>query len=233
MLSKASGPRPHTHSSTSPALVGDRASQQPTSGSPQATLGGQGRGADEGAGRTGCALRAPGLCSFPLPSVRLSLGPGCQHGSRGPSPCPSRVGGPFPREGRGGCGRSRSGNGRVAGSRPRALTRGRSLPHSQRKQARELLAALQKVVVPIYCTSFLAVEEDKQQKIARVRGAAGRPGRAGAGGVRARLPLTSLSPLHVQLLQLWEKNGYFDDSIIQQLQSPALGLGQYQVCTAP
>lgn len=35
-------------------------------------------------------------------------------------------------------------------------------------------------------------------------------------------------PLH-QLLQLWEKNGYFDDSIIQQLQSPALGLGQYQV----
>lgn len=34
---------------------------------------------------------------------------------------------------------------------------------------------------------------------------------------------------HVQLLQLWEKNGYFDDSIIQQLQSPALGLGQYQV----
>lgn len=71
------------------------------------------------------------------------------------------------------------------------------LHHCQRKQARELLAALQKVVVPIYCTSFLAVEEDKQQKIAR-------------------------------LLQLWEKNGYFDDSIIQQLQSPALGLGQYQ-----
>lgn len=33
----------------------------------------------------------------------------------------------------------------------------------------------------------------------------------------------------VQLLQLWEKNGYFDESIIQQLQSPALGLGQYQV----
>lgn len=57
----------------------------------------------------------------------------------------------------------------MAGSRPRALTRGKSLPHSQRKQARELLAALQKVVVPIYCTSFLAVEEDKQQKIARVR----------------------------------------------------------------
>lgn len=33
----------------------------------------------------------------------------------------------------------------------------------------------------------------------------------------------------LQLLQLWEKNGYFDESIIQQLQSPALGLGQYQV----
>ncbi|KAL1766952.1 calcium homeostasis endoplasmic reticulum protein isoform X2, partial [Sigmodon hispidus] len=64
---------------------------------------------------------------------------------------------------------------------------------SQCKQARELLGALQKVVVPIYCSSFLAVEEDKQQKIAL-------------------------------LLQLWEKNGYFDDSIIQQLQSPALGL---------
>ncbi|KAL7992848.1 hypothetical protein Chor_017104 [Crotalus horridus] len=71
------------------------------------------------------------------------------------------------------------------------------LHHCQRKQQRDLLAALQKVVVPIYCTSFLAVEEDKQQKIAR-------------------------------LLQLWEKNGYFDESIIQQLQSPALGLGQYQ-----
>ncbi|KAB0406634.1 hypothetical protein E2I00_018637 [Balaenoptera physalus] len=33
----------------------------------------------------------------------------------------------------------------------------------------------------------------------------------------------------ISLLQLWEKNGYFDDSIIQQLQSPALGLGQYQI----
>lgn len=69
----------------------------------------------------------------------------------------------------------------MAGSRPRALTRGRSLPHSQRKQARELLAALQKVVVPIYCTSFLAVEEDKQQKIARVRGAASRAEDGGQG----------------------------------------------------
>uniref|UniRef100_A0A4W5RJA8 Calcium homeostasis endoplasmic reticulum protein n=1 Tax=Hucho hucho TaxID=62062 RepID=A0A4W5RJA8_9TELE len=58
-------------------------------------------------------------------------------------------------------------------------------------------SALQKVVVPIYCTSFLAVEEDKQQKITR-------------------------------LLQLWEKNGYFDEVTIQQLQSPAVGLGQYQ-----
>uniref|UniRef100_A0AAY5EMN8 Calcium homeostasis endoplasmic reticulum protein n=1 Tax=Electrophorus electricus TaxID=8005 RepID=A0AAY5EMN8_ELEEL len=71
------------------------------------------------------------------------------------------------------------------------------LHHCQRKNQRDLLAALQKVVVPIYCTSFLAVEEDKQQKITR-------------------------------LLQLWEKNGYFDDVSIQQLQSPALGLGQYQ-----
>uniref|UniRef100_A0A665SYZ8 Calcium homeostasis endoplasmic reticulum protein n=1 Tax=Echeneis naucrates TaxID=173247 RepID=A0A665SYZ8_ECHNA len=68
---------------------------------------------------------------------------------------------------------------------------------SQRKQQKDLLAALQKVVVPIYCTSFLAVEEEKQQKITR-------------------------------LLQLWEKNGYFDDETIQQLQNPALGLGQYQ-----
>lgn len=42
--------------------------------------------------------------------------------------------------------------------------------------------------------------------------------------------LSNKPPLH-QLLQLWEKNGYFDDSIIQQLQSPALGLGQYQVST--
>ncbi len=32
-----------------------------------------------------------------------------------------------------------------------------------------------------------------------------------------------------QLLLLWEKNSYFDDVTIQQLQSPALGLGQYQV----
>ncbi|MEE6487833.1 hypothetical protein FKM82_015058 [Ascaphus truei] len=76
------------------------------------------------------------------------------------------------------------------------------LHHCQRKQARELLAALQKVVVPLYCTSFLAVEEDKQQKIAR-------------------------------LLQLWEKNGYFDEATIQQLQSPALGLGQHQEVIPP
>ncbi|XP_075997724.1 calcium homeostasis endoplasmic reticulum protein [Genypterus blacodes] len=71
------------------------------------------------------------------------------------------------------------------------------LHHCQRKQQKDLLAALQKVVVPIYCTSFLAVEEEKQQKITR-------------------------------LLQLWEKNSYFDDETIQQLQNPALGLGQYQ-----
>lgn len=36
-------------------------------------------------------------------------------------------------------------------------------------------------------------------------------------------------PLPSQLLQLWEKNGYFDEETIQQLQNPALGLGQYQV----
>lgn len=30
-------------------------------------------------------------------------------------------------------------------------------------------------------------------------------------------------------MQLWEKNGYFDEETIQQLQNPALGLGQYQV----
>ncbi|TNN61733.1 Calcium homeostasis endoplasmic reticulum protein [Liparis tanakae] len=72
------------------------------------------------------------------------------------------------------------------------------LHHCQRKQQKDLLAALQKVVVPIYCTSFLAVEEEKQQKITR-------------------------------LLQLWEKNGYFDEETIQQLQNPALGLGQYQL----
>uniref|UniRef100_H2T131 Calcium homeostasis endoplasmic reticulum protein n=1 Tax=Takifugu rubripes TaxID=31033 RepID=H2T131_TAKRU len=71
------------------------------------------------------------------------------------------------------------------------------LHHCQRKQQKDLLAALQKVVVPIYCTSFLAVEEEKQQKITR-------------------------------LLQLWEKNSYFDEETIQQLQNPALGLGQYQ-----
>ncbi|KAF3827667.1 hypothetical protein GH733_000902 [Mirounga leonina] len=61
------------------------------------------------------------------------------------------------------------------------------------KQARELLGTLQKGLVPIYCTSFLAVEENKQLKMA-------------------------------QLLQLWN----IDGSIIQQLQSPALGLGQHQ-----
>lgn len=33
----------------------------------------------------------------------------------------------------------------------------------------------------------------------------------------------------LQLLQLWEKNGYFDEMTIQQLQNPAVGLGQYQV----
>lgn len=103
--------------------------------------------------------------------------------------------GPASREGRGCCGWSRNGNGRVAGSRPRALTRGRSLPHSQRKQARELLAALQKVVVPIYCTSFLAVEEDKQQKIARVHGAAGRGRGRGTRGAMGTLVSLLTQPL--------------------------------------
>ena len=118
--------------------------------------------------------RDPGLCSFPLLSVPRAQVPARL--SLGAQPLSWPGWGPVSQEGRGGCGRSRNGNGRVAGSRPRALTRGRSLPHSQRKQARELLAALQKVVVPIYCTSFLAVEEDKQQKIARVPGALSVPG---------------------------------------------------------
>lgn len=103
--------------------------------------------------------------------------------------------------------------------------------HSHRTNQRNLLAALQKVVVPIYCTSFLEVEEDKQQKITRVR---------------SSIPISShLQLLYgvnltcsrklsccsscFQLLLLWEKNSYFDDVTIQQLQSPALGLGQYQV----
>jgi len=42
-------------------------------------------------------------------------------------------------------------------------------------------------------------------------------------------PSSLCASLPVQLLQLWEKNGYFDDVTIQQLQNPALGLGQYQV----
>lgn len=86
--------------------------------------------------------------------------------------------------------------------------------------------------MPLYCTSFLAVEEDKQQKIARVSG----PVPALEGGLvdtpqRAAGQVTPLPPPlgSPQLLQLWEKNGYFDEAIIQQLQSPALGLGQYQV----
>lgn len=133
---------------------------------------------------TAPALKAPRLffpSSHCSPSVTWAQAPAWVLWGAQPS---SRPGwGPVSREGRGCCRWSRNGNGRVAGSRPRALTRGRSLPHSQRKQARELLAALQKVVVPIYCTSFLAVEEDKQQKIARVRGAAGRGrGRGGASG---------------------------------------------------
>lgn len=82
------------------------------------------------------------------------------------------------------------------------------------------MAAIQKVVVPIYCTSFLAVEEEKQQKITRVNQA------PAAQGALKR----SLSNIHcLQLLQLWEKNSYFDEETIQQLQNPALGLGQYQV----
>lgn len=72
------------------------------------------------------------------------------------------------------------------------------LYYCQCKQVWELLVVLQKVVVFIYCISFLVVEEDKQQKI-------------------------------VWFLQFWEKNGYFDDFIIQQLQSLVLGFGQYQV----
>lgn len=139
---------------------------------------------------TGGPAEVAGCCSN-SPQALLSLlpllwvcrwGPGARSGLGSPALFPAGLGAHFQR-------RQRvlwlkpHGNGHVAGSRPRALTRGRSLPHSQRKQARELLAALQKVVVPIYCTSFLAVEEDKQQKIARVRGGAGRgAGRAETGG---------------------------------------------------
>lgn len=42
---------------------------------------------------------------------------------------------------------------------PCVLTRGESLPHSQHKQARELLASLRNIMVSTYCTCFLAVEE--------------------------------------------------------------------------
>lgn len=42
----------------------------------------------------------------------------------------------------------------------------------------------------------------------------------------------TLTSVALQLLQLWEKNGYFDEETIQQLQNPALGLGQYQVSGA-
>lgn len=85
------------------------------------------------------------------------------------------------------------------------------------------MLALQKVVVPIYCTSFLAVEEEKQQKITRVGSSQCHPNH-----LKHQHTLNALL-LRLQLLQLWEKNGYFDEETIQQLQNPALGLGQYQV----
>lgn len=99
---------------------------------------------------------------------------------------------------------------------------------SQRKQQKDLLAALQKVVVPIYCTSFLAVEEEKQQKITRVINSLHIQGPVQMCKCLSAKRLFFLI-LPSQLLQLWEKNGYFDEETIQQLQNPALGLGQYQV----
>lgn len=150
---------------------------------PCATPGGKGYFTDQKTSMTALSLKVPRLF-FPFSHCYLPVtwaqAPAQVLWGAQPSSQPGW--GPVSREGRGCCGWSRNGNGRVAGSRPRALTRGRSLPHSQRKQARELLAALQKVVVPIYCTSFLAVEEDKQQKIARVHGAARRDGGQSGGG---------------------------------------------------
>uniref|UniRef100_A0A3Q2P7T1 Calcium homeostasis endoplasmic reticulum protein n=1 Tax=Fundulus heteroclitus TaxID=8078 RepID=A0A3Q2P7T1_FUNHE len=61
------------------------------------------------------------------------------------------------------------------------------LHHCQRKQQKDLLAALQKVVVPIYCTSFLAVEEEKQQKITRVNTSTTQPGLSAGRTGRASL----------------------------------------------
>lgn len=100
------------------------------------------------------------------------------------------------------------------------------------------MAAIQKVVVPIYCTSFLAVEEEKQQKITRVSNTP-KPVSVGVNPATScrrnkfsQYPCPYHSMKNVQsfqLLQLWEKNSYFDEETIQQLQNPALGLGQYQV----
>lgn len=113
---------------------------------------------------------------------------------------------------------------------------------SQRKQQKDLLMALQKVVVPIYCTSFLAVEEEKQQKITRVNTSlycfTWTIVVFHSGTVYAPVNTCFNKGLNAcflwsQLLQLWEKNGYFDEETIQQLQNPALGIGQYQVRTCP
>lgn len=65
--------------------------------------------------RTGCALRAPGLCSFPLPSVRLSSSLWCQHGFR-PSLVPAGLGARFPEKE--GLWPEPQWHGRRAGSRP-------------------------------------------------------------------------------------------------------------------
>lgn len=99
VLSKASGTRPHAHSGASQPLWAAGALTTPR----LAVL------RPPWEGRVTVLMREPGgqavLCE-PLGCVlsyhRLSLGPGCQHGSRGgPSPCPSRVGGPFPEKAEG------------------------------------------------------------------------------------------------------------------------------------
>lgn len=70
---------------------------------PHATPGKKGCFTDKETRVTGLALKVLSLCSFPPPTtVRLSLGPKCQHRFRGePSPRPSWVGGPFPEKAEG------------------------------------------------------------------------------------------------------------------------------------
>lgn len=114
---------------------------------------------------------------------------------------------------------------------PRALTRGRSLLTASASRPGSCWSPCRRS-----CAHLLHQLPGRGGgQAAEDRPVRGRPGGwAGRLGAWAgSLPLTSLPSLHVQLLQLWEKNGYFDDSIISSYRARLLGLASTRCALLP